>query len=394
VIDRLSPIARNTALAILFALLAWFCWTVRSVLNPLILGYLLAFILHPLVLKLEKRGWKRQTAVNTIFGAFAVAISLLVVVLIAQGRAMYSDLSSDKGISIQVRERIDEGLRDYQKEIDWILKALHREPASTEPPGEKSLVVEGQLKSYEDLQRILKQALDEWVQGGHAAEAGKEAANLAIPFLKRVFGGVMQFLGLLILLPIYTWFLLFELERIHGFVQRYLPQRERGRLVKIGTQIGEVLSNFFRGRLLVCVCKGLVLAVGLWIAGVQYPILIGFGTGFLTLIPFVGSLIGFVVALLFGFLDYKVLDALWRTGVVFLFAEALENYFLIPKILGDSLGLHPIVVIFSILAGAAALGMFGLLIALPLAASLVILAREFVLPVMADLADRHEKEPG
>jgi predicted PurR-regulated permease PerM len=69
----------------------------------------------------------------------------------------------------------------------------------------------------------------------------------------------------------------------------------------------------------------------------------------------------------------------------------LENYVLIPKIIGDSLGLHPIVVIFSLLAGAASLGMFGLLIALPLAASLVILAREFLLPVLADLADQDRR---
>jgi predicted PurR-regulated permease PerM len=138
----------------------------------------------------------------------------------------------------------------------------------------------------------------------------------------------------------------------------------------------------------VCLCKGIFLALGLWIAGVQYSVLIGLGTGFLTLIPFVGSLIGFIVALVFAFLDYDVFSSLMRTGIVFLLAEALENYVLIPKILGDSLGLHPIVVIFSLLAGAASLGMFGLLIALPLTASLVILAREFVLPVLADLADQ------
>ncbi len=162
--------------------------------------------------------------------------------------------------------------------------------------------------------------------------------------------------------------------------------------MKIGTQIGEVLSNFFRGRLLVCLCKGSILAIGLWAVGIRYPILIGLGTGFLTLIPFIGSLVGFVVALLFGFIDYEVLEALWRAGLIFLLAEGIENYLLIPKILGDSLGLHPIVVIFSLLAGAASLGMFGLLIALPLAASLVIVAREFVLPVLADLADQDRVE--
>ena len=387
-IDRLSPFARNLALLCLFGLLAWFCWIVRSVLNPLILGYLLAFILHPLVLTLERRGWKRRSAVNFIFGVFLAGITLLGVVIVQQGRGMYRELTAEKGLSEQVRMRIDEFLAKNQKEIDWALQILNKDRAKpSERPGEAP-GTGGQLRSYEDLQQFLQKALDDWLQGPQAAEAGKQAASLALPILKNVFGGVMAFLGLLILLPIYTWFLLFELERIHGFLQRYLPSRERGRLVKIGTQIGEVLSNFFRGRLLVCLCKGSFLAIGLWAAGIRYPMLIGLGTGFLTLIPFVGSLVGFVVALLFGFLDYEVLEALWRAGAVFLAAELLENYVLIPKILGDSLGLHPIVVIFSLLAGAASLGMFGLLIALPLAASLVILAREFVLPVLADLADQ------
>ena len=394
-LDRLSPLARNVALACLFALLGWFFWSVRSVLNPLILAYLLAFILHPLVLSLERRKWTRRAAVNTIFVTCLGTLSLLGFVFFQQGRAMVRAVTAEKGISEQVRARIEQGLHDYEKEIDWALKALHRDapPDAVAAPGETPPAT-AKLRNIDDLRIFVEQALQDWIEGGQAAETGKEAASWAIQVLKRVFGGVMAFLGLVILLPIYTWFLLFELERIHSFVQRYLPRRDRGRLVKIGTQIGEVLSNFFRGRLLVCLCKGIFLALGLWIAGVQYSVLIGLGTGFLTLIPFVGSLIGFIVALVFGFLDYDVFSSLVRTGTVFLLAEALENYVLIPKILGDSLGLHPIVVIFSLLAGAASLGMFGLLIALPLTASLVILAREFVLPVLADLADQDRGNRG
>lgn len=388
-LDRLSPVGRNLALACLFALLAWFFWIVRSVLNPLILAYLLAFILHPLVLRLERRGWTRRAAVNLIFVTFLAVLSLLGLVFVQQGRAMVRALTAEKGISEQVRDRVEKGLHDYEREIDWLLKAFHREapPDAAAVQGETP-AEPARLRNFEDLQVLVEHALEDWAEGGQAAVTGKEAASWAIQLLKRVFGGVMAFLGLVILLPIYTWFLLFELERIHSFVQRYIPRRDRPRLVRIGTQIGEVLSNFFRGRLFVCLCKGVFLSLGLWAAGIQYSVLIGLGTGFLTLIPFVGSLVGFIVALVFGFLDYDVLSSLWRTGVVFLLAEALENYILIPKILGDSLGLHPIVVIFSLLAGAASLGMFGLLIALPLTASLVILAREFVLPVLADLADK------
>jgi predicted PurR-regulated permease PerM len=392
VIDRLSPMARNLALFLLFGLLAWFCWTVRSVLNPLILAYLLAFILHPLVLTLERRGWKRRSAVNFIFGAFLALLTLLGFLIVQQGRGMYRELTAEQGLSEQVRARIDEAFHKYQKEINWTLRVLDKEKSEAQTTPGDTMIVSGELRSYEDLQRFLQQALDDWLQGTHTAEPGPpQVAGVTFPLLRNVFGGAFSFLGLLLLLPIYTWFLLFELEGIHGFLQRYLPSRERARLVKIGTQIGEVLSNFFRGRLLVCLCKGSILALGLWIAGIQYPLLIGLGTGFLTLIPFVGSAVGFVVALLFGFLDYDVLTALWRAGAVFIVAEVLENYVLIPKIIWDSLGLHPIVVIFSLLAGAASLGMFGLLIALPLAASLVILAREFLLPVLADLADQDRR---
>jgi predicted PurR-regulated permease PerM len=384
--------ARNLALFLLFGLLAWFCWTVRSVLNPLILAYLLAFILHPLVLTLERRGWKRRSAVNFIFGAFLALLTLLGFLIVQQGRGMYRELTAEQGLSEQVRARIDEAFHKYQKEINWTLRLLDKEKTEAQTTPGDTMIVSGELRSYEDLQRFLQQALDDWLQGTHTAEPGPpQVAGVTFPLLRSVFGGAFSFLGLLLLLPIYTWFLLFELEGIHGFLQRYLPSRERARLVKIGTQIGEVLSNFFRGRLLVCLCKGSILALGLWIMGIQYPLLIGLGTGFLTLIPFVGSAVGFVVALLFGFLDYDVLTALWRAGVVFIVAEVLENYVLIPKIIGDSLGLHPIVVIFSLLAGAASLGMFGLLIALPLAASLVILAREFLLPVLADLADQDRR---
>ena len=111
-IDRLSPAARNAALVVLSGLLAWFLWSVRSVLNPLILAYLLAFILHPLVLTLERRGWKRRSAVNLIFGGFALAITLLCFVVFLQGRGMYRDLTQEQGlIAIRAKQVEDPEIR-------------------------------------------------------------------------------------------------------------------------------------------------------------------------------------------------------------------------------------------------------------------------------------------
>ena len=102
-IDRLSPSARKVALVALFILVGWFLWSVRSVLNPLILGYLLAFVVHPLVLRLERKGWKRRRAVNFIFGAFAVLLTLIGLGIFFQGRGLARELASEVRLHVVSR---------------------------------------------------------------------------------------------------------------------------------------------------------------------------------------------------------------------------------------------------------------------------------------------------
>ena len=384
-IDRLTPTWRRVALSALFVLVLWFSWSVRSVLNPLILGYLLAFVLHPLVLKLERRGWQRKRAVNFIFGAFAVGLCLVGLLVFLQGRSLARELSSDAGLGAKINLRVDQALETYKPQIQWVAQLLQPKPSNAAPSSEMSA---------EDLTGALRKWWDDWLNDERtvkAGEAGLGALGAAFTVVQRVFGSVMEFALLLVLLPIYTWFLLFELEGIHSFIARYLPRRDRERIVRIGGQIGEVLATFFRGRLLVCLIKGGILALGLWLAGVDFALLLGLGTGFLSLIPFFGSLIGFVLALLVGLIEFEVVTALWHVGLVFFVAEMLENYLLLPRILGESLGLHPVVVSFALMAGAASMGMFGLLIALPLTATIVILCREFLLPVLAEIADKDGK---
>lgn len=391
-IDRMSPLARNVALGLLVLFLGWFLYEVRSVVNPLILGYLTAFILHPLVLWLERRGWKRRTAVNVIFATFALGVASTCVLLWFQGRALGREFTRDDGFGQKIETRVEQALSDYSSEIDWVLqffpdmrKGLR---GAAQPAGAPSS--EAKDLSAVELAAALRSWWDSWFSEDRLAQTGAlglKAAGGAVLVVQRLFGSLFDFLVLIGLLPIYTYFLLFELERIHRFVAKYLPRADRERLVRIGSQIGEVLSTFFRGRLLVAAAKGGFLALGLWLAGVDFALLIGFGSGAISLIPFVGALAGFLLAMLVGFLEYSLVEAALRAGIVFLAAEAVENYFLIPRIIGDKLGLHTVVVIFALMAGGAAMGMFGLLIALPLAATLVILAREFLLPMLEKFAE-------
>lgn len=404
-IDRLSPTARKVALVAVFLLIGWFLWSVRAVLNPLILGYLLAFVVHPLVLRLEKRGWKRRRAVNFIFVAALVMMTLVAVGVYFQGRGLARELASDEGLGLKVRERIEQATEQYHDEISWVIQFLpkpksearrdglesERKPGSAEvAPRSTDPGASDSTDKAADLKRQIREWWSSWISddsSSQAADIGTKIGSGAVYLFQQVFGNILAVLSLIVLLPIYTYFLLFELERIHRFVIRYLPRHDRERLVRIGSQIGEVLANFFRGRLLVCLAKGTFLAIGLAVAGVDFALLLGLGTGFLSLIPFVGSAIGFVTALLVAMLEHSLGYAVLSVGTVFVLAEALENYLLIPKILGDSLGLHPVIVIFSLMAGAASMGMFGLLVALPLTATLVILGREFLMPVLAQLAD-------
>ncbi|HIL68922.1 MAG TPA: AI-2E family transporter, partial [Verrucomicrobia bacterium] len=415
-LERLSRTKRNLALGVLALAVLWFFWTVRSVLNPLILGYLLAFIVHPVVLKLEHRGWKRRKAVNLIYLGGGLSLSLMLFLIVAQGFSLGEKISQEnKHLLDNAGDRIQSFLDDQTWLTSWL---LDDEPVTDETDGEdpfkpvveetRKQVESGEISPSEEESRevinsdnmqaltplpekaqekeltpfgFIRALIDkigvEQQSGNLALEGGRTALALAQSW----FGSIMALVTLFVLTPIYAYFLLFELGHIHAFVRRYIPKRERKRMSNISRQIGEVLANFFRGRLTVCLIKGTILSLGLWIVGVDYALLLGMCSGFLALIPFAGPFMGFAFAFIVGLFDQDtgLMRALLSTGIVFAMAEVMEGYVLVPKILGDSLGLHPVVVFVTVFVGGASLGMFGFLLALPIMACIVILVRELVL---------------
>jgi predicted PurR-regulated permease PerM len=370
---------RNWLLGALGALLLIFAWHIRAVLNPLIAAYFLAYVLHPLVLRLQARGWSRLRSVNTIFVTAGGLAVVLAVGLGIQALQYSREIASEDWRDRQVA-KVDHFLEEHQDSVRWGL-------------GVADISLDEKIPSAEG---VFAELHEEYLERRAELTAGqdKRFAPLGIP-VRAIFGSVLELISFLILLPIYTYFLLFELERIHLFIARYIPKRERRRISRVGGKVGEVISAFFRGRLTVCFLKGSVITAGLAALGVKYALLLGMGAGFMALVPFAGPVLAFLMGFLLalqqpaavGQEEMTLFGALWRTGLVYGLAELLEGYYLTPKILGGSLGLHPVVVLVSIFAGAAAFGMFGALLALPVTSALVILFREFVLPPLARFAD-------
>jgi predicted PurR-regulated permease PerM len=390
-LERLSRTRRNLVLLVLAGLALWFAWTVRSVLNPLLVGYLLAYMLMPLVASVERRGNSRRKAVNLIFvGGFVLAL-LVLAGLAWQVRALALDVYANvvSGAEEKPGEQPEGAPGEPVVPAEHLPLHASLQLRANEFTGqlrEWGLEVEDwQVPDLEGAREIARKFLDE--HGQAAGRTGLSVAGKVLAVLAAFLGGVLSTLGLFFLVPLYTYYFLFVIADVHGSIQRYFPRRERARLVRVFERIGEVISSFFRGRLAVAFGKGLFLAIALTIFGMPYGFLFGMLSGALSIIPFVGALAGFLLALLVGVLDLGVIGALWRAALVFGAGEVVEGYVLVPKILGDRLGLHPLVVFFALLAGGAALGMLGLIVALPLTATLVILFQEFVSPALRQFAD-------
>lgn len=384
-IDRLPRLKRNLVLLVLGLAFAWFAWTIRAVLNPLLVGYLAAYILHPVVLRVQGLGLSRRAAVNLTFLTCFLGFVGLTIVLGVQVNRLAHEVIADEGIRTTVQTHFDDFSAFVERTTGFDLgeiripdqpaevKALARDVlvAFGHAPAEGEGVTTGLVKDY----------------GGAAVETAGGLLSWLFALLARSITRVAAFGSYVFLVPLYAYFLLFELARLHEFVGRYVPKRERRHVAEVAQQIGAVIASFFRGRLSVCFFKGLFLSVGLTLAGVDYAFLFGMTAGFLSLVPFVGAFIGFLAAFLVGVIEHSVVGSFLRTGIVFGVGELVEGYVLMPKILGESLGLHELVVLFAMLAGGAALGVLGILIALPLTATIVILVREFVLPALRDWAD-------
>jgi len=179
----------------------------------------------------------------------------------------------------------------------------------------------------------------------------------------------------LFLVPIITFYLLRDWDSIIAHIGALIPSEQRETVTRLARETDEVLGAFLRGQLLVMLALGFIYSVGLGLVGLKFAIAIGVVSGLVSFVPYLGFLFGIVLASLTVALEPEPLWQLVGVVVTFTGAQLLEGSVLTPKLVGDRIGLHPVIIIFAIVAGGQLFGFFGILLALPAAAVLSVLVR-------------------
>ncbi|HHI79663.1 MAG TPA: AI-2E family transporter [Planctomycetes bacterium] len=336
----------------------------RAVVGPLLIALALAYILEPLVQFFCRKGLPRKLGVTIIFLAFLGISGAALWYLIAGAIDLYEaaflgdpNVVGSKGFLYALPDRV---LEFFHTQIE-----PHLGPAWKQGAEE---FLKGALKP-ERLGEILKQSAE--TLGG----------------LGSGISGLFNLISLVFLVPIYLLYFMLDFPRVKTWIRDHLPGRQRERILKVANQIHIGLSAFFRGRLSIALIKGMILSIGLFFLGVPYAFVLGILSGLFSILPFLGALIGLLasIAVALGDTGLGVGPLLWITGI-FLAAEGIEGYLLYPLILGDKLDMHPVTMLFSLLFWGAIFGLFGVLVAIPLTIIVRVLAREYLLPPLENLA--------
>jgi predicted PurR-regulated permease PerM len=391
------------SLAIIVALVVGLVWGLGRVLNvlapviwPLAVAGVLAYLLDPVVDFFERRRVPRTRAIALVFlialflvlGLFSSIVPRIVVetqqlvrnvpVLVAKLQKRTTDWMNEPSAPLQsLLQRFG---------ISWPQKfdpvpAITNAPADatqtpTTEPAAPNAPTSSSPSLFDQVDSQTIQKASEWVGTGLKALGGwlaHQASRLT---------GLFGIIAGLALIPIYLFYFLLEKRAITDNWTTYLPLRDSGlkeELVFVLRSINDYLIAFFRGQVLVAICDGILYGIGFALIGLPYAFLIGAVAMVLTIIPFLGAIVTCGAALLIALVTFGDWQHPLLVLGVFAVVQGIEGYVLQPKILGDRVGLHPMVIIVAIMAGTTLLGgILGGLLAIPLAAALRVMMFRYV----------------
>lgn len=327
-------------------LFGWLLWILKPVLVPFASAALLAYLGDPLVDRLEliqvgRLRVNRTAAVSIVFLLMAAAVLVGVLILIPMLERQISYLIS----------RLPAYLSWGQNELlPWIEQRFNMTLA---------------LPDLTALPTLIQK---------HWREAGGFASTI-MSSLSHSSLVVLGWIANLTLIPVVTFYLLRDWDHLVASVADLLPRRMEGTISQLARESDEVLGAFIRGQLLVMLALSAIYSLGLWLVGLDLAFLIGMLAGLFSIVPYLGAIVGIGAALIAATVQFGDILHPALVAAVFMAGQTLEGMALTPLLVGDRIGLHPVAVIFAILAGGQLFGFLGVLLALPIAAVVMVLLR-------------------
>lgn len=323
--------------------IGYLLYLLAPILTPFLISAFLAYIGDPAVDRLETIKFSRTVSVVFVFFLMLViGLSFILVIFPL--------------IEEQIRRlliRLPEMIDWIQTElIPWVTQRFGLQPDTINLDG-------------------IKQSLT-----GHWQALG----NIAGKFLTQVSASgqlILLWVSYFLLIPVVTFYLLRDWDDIVAKARKLIPRKYESVSVKLIKECDAVLAEFFRGQLLVMFAQGAIYSTGLWIVGLEFSLLIGMAAGLVSFVPYLGAIVGIVVATIAAYMQFHDFIHIFYVLLVFGVGQTLEGVVLSPLLVGDRIGLHPVAVIFAVMAGSQLFGFFGMLIALPVAAVIVVLLRHF-----------------
>ncbi len=329
---------------IIFGIIILFLNEVRSILTPFIASLIIAYFLDPLTIRLEKLKVKRGLTVSIIVGVFFLILVLSFI------RLVPSLIHQVKAFILHIPDYEKYFAEFASKKLDGIL-----------------------IKVAPDFAETIRQ----------------QFTNLSSEFFKYIMSAIQSIfdsgmaifnlVGLILFTPILVFYLLRDWPSFTKNIKDILPINQKKVILDLFSQIDKVLSSYVRGQMSVCLLLALFYIVSLSLVGLDYALLVGIIAGFLAIIPYLGLIIGGLICALVALIQFSDLKHMYITLVIFLFGHLIESYIITPKLVGEKVGLNPVWVIFSIMAGGALFGFWGMFFAVPIAAIVGVIIRSLVM---------------
>jgi predicted PurR-regulated permease PerM len=320
----------------------WLLWLLSPILTPFAVAALLGWLGDPLVDRLQLAGRSRNAAVIMVFTLMALLLALVLIILVPLIESQISTLI--------------ESLPRYRLwftgvAIPWIEARTGM-----------------QIAAWLDLSHLIELMRSNWERAGGVA-------TTVLGYVSRSGFALIGMLTSIVLIPVITFFFLRDWDLLVGRVASMIPRDHIDTVTRLARESSDVLGGFLRGQFLVMIILGVMYGVGLWAVGLDLGILIGIVAGLLTFVPYLGPTSGVVLGVLAALMQYGDWKHIAGVLAVFGIGQLIESYWLTPKLVGDRIGLHPVAVIFAVLAGGQLFGFLGMLLALPMAAVVNVLLR-------------------